>query len=809
MSALPQRARRSFVADPRSVAHARRFARALLEEWGAPELTDNAALVVSELVTNAVVHTGTTAVVDLRLDAQTLRVEVEDQHPSRALPTGVASPDGESEGGRGLLITSALASSWGVEYTQASKRVWLVCNRERVPGSDGTSARARRSVTVHGTAVAVVELDAAGTVVEWNPDATRVFGWQPEQVVGRPFHQLVDPVAGERPPEGPAPARGVWQGVYSLLAVDGTPVPVFASHSAVTGGDGSALLLVPEKRRILLEQPPAPAKPKPARRDSDPLRLRSDALLRLAVDDYLPLATERVRDALDADASYLLIGHDVEDEFEVVALSGLADSVRGARLAAGEPGAPDARNPHLPVVVPDEAAAKARPLYGTTARSLVTVPVVAAGRVIGALAVASDQRDAFSDDQCVELQQLADSLALAADRARLQASERERRGWLTFVAEAGVLLAGSLDQEMTMAITGQIVVPRLAVWCAVHLDDDRGEPVLQQVWHADERLVEDLRNALLKTAPEDLADTQDLLLRGELTTFRLTARGRPFGHLTVGRPAGDPLRDDVLLVADSIARRAALAIDNAGAHGALLATGQALQRSLLPPSLPPVPGLDVGVVYEAAGEGTSAGGDFYDLFPVDGGTWCFVVGDVCGTGAEAAAVTGLARHTIRALIRAGFPVAPMLERLNAAILDEGERARFLTLVCGTFRMQGGNMHVSLVNAGHPAPFVTAADGKVRRIGSPQPLLGVLDRVDYVAEDHVVERGELFVALTDGVLERRDGERMLDDDGVVADLVGVGELPAQTVAERLRRLVLEFTDLPQRDDMAILVLRSGG
>ncbi len=74
---------------------------------------------------------------------------------------------------------------------------------------------------------------------------------------------------------------------------------------------------------------------------------------------------------------------------------------------------------------------------------------------------------------------------------------------------------------------------------------------------------------------------------------------------------------------------------------------------------------------------------------------------------------------------------------------------------------------------------------------------------------MLERGELLVALTDGVLERREGERMLDDDGVVAELVGVGELPAQTVAERLRRLVVEFTDLPQSDDMAILVLRIGG
>ena len=109
------------------------------------------------------------------------------------------------------------------------------------------------------------------------------------------------------------------------------------------------------------------------------------------------------------------------------------------------------------------------------------------------------------------------------------------------------------------------------------------------------------------------------MLAGELTTLRLLARGRGIGHLVLGRPVGSPLRDDVLLVTESIARRAALAIDNARAHGALLATGQALQASLLPPSLPDVPGLEVGVVYEAAGEGTAAGGDFYDIFPVDGG----------------------------------------------------------------------------------------------------------------------------------------------------------------------------------------------
>ena len=807
MSALPQRARRSFDAHPRSVAEARRFARGQLEEWGAPELCDSAALVVSELVTNAVVHTGTTTVVDLRLDAHSLRVEVEDQHPGRVLPTGLPTPSDDSESGRGLGITSSLASSWGVEYTSVAKRVWLVCDRDVAPGGNG-HGRVPHRVSVHGAAVAVVELAADGTVSAWNPDATRLFGWQPSQVVGLPFHQIVDPVAGERPPAETGPGAGAWQGVYSLLAGDGSAVPVFASHT-VRGKEGSALLLVPESQRGLIEHP-ALQRPQTGggRRESDPLGLRDDTLLRLAVDDYLPLAVERVRDALDADASYLLIVHEVDDAFEVVAVSGLPDAVRGTQVAAGDPGAPDARSPHLPVVVTDEASTQVRPLAGTSARSLATVPVVAEGRVIGALTVASDQRDGFSDDQCVLLQRLADSLALAADRARLQASERERRGWLTFVAEAGDLLAHSLDQEMTMAITGQIVVPRLATWCAVYLDDERGKPALHQVWHADEREVADVRKALEAAGFEALQRPPVDLLPGEVTILRLLARGRDLGCLVLGRPLGNPLRDDMLLVAESVSRRAALAIDNARAHGALQATGRALQRSLLPPSLPSVPGLEVGVVYEAAGEGASVGGDFYDLFPIDGGNWCFVVGDVCGAGAEAAAVTGLARHTIRSLTRAGFPVAPALERLNSAILDEGERSRFLTLVCGIFRQQRGRVHVSMVNAGHPAPFVTGPDHAVRRIGTPQMLLGVMDQVEYVAEQHVLERGELLVALTDGVLERRSGDRMLDDDGVVAELQRVGSLPAQAVAERLLRLVVEFTDEPASDDMAIMALRVG-
>lgn len=822
MSVLSRRAHHSFAAEARSVAEARRFARTKLDEWGATDLVDSASLVVSELVTNAVVHTGTTARLDLRLESRDLRIEVEDRHPGRTVPMVAERPAEDSEHGRGLMITTSLAAAWGVEYTPTTKRVWAVCERAGLPAprSPGPVEGAEQG----DTRVAVVEVSPAGEVAAWNDDATHLFGWAGEEVLGTELGDLVEPAAGEAPPPDEKAFTGAatWQGSYALLCRDGTALTVFASHVPAAVDKGGVVLLVPEEQRTLLEHPrPAPV----TGASSTPLGLREDALVRLGVTEYLTLAVERVRDAIAADAVYLLLTRDFDEELEVVAVSGLPGSLAGTRLPAGAPGTPDPHNPRLPVVVHDLEETSVPLLTGTELRSLVAVPVIVEGRVIGSLGAASERLEGFTDDQSVELQRYADSLAVGADRARLQASERERRGWLSFLADAGYLLAGSLDPEMTMAITGQILVPRIATWCAIHLTDPRGNQVLHQVWHEDERQVEPLRD-LLEERDGDEPGAADPLEHGVpgyfVTHIPLAARGRTIGGLTLGRTRGELSRSEFYPVVDSIARRAALAIDNARAHGELQTVGRTLQESLLPPSVPAVPGVDVGVVYEPADETAAAGGDFYDLFAVEGGRWCFVVGDVCGAGAAAAAITGLARHTIRALVRAGFPIADTLERLNDAILDEGERSRFLTLVCGTLQPVDGRMQLTLVNAGHPAPFLvenggaenggdgnggTGNAGTVRELGTPQPLLGVMDNASYHAEHHVLHRGDLLVTLTDGVLERRrDPDHMLGVAGVVAELRAATRLPAQAVAERLRRRVADFAEEPSHDDIAILALR---
>lgn len=702
----PIETHRTFEPLDSSVGAARWFVRHALESWGIETLTDSAVLAVSELVTNAVIHAGTAVRVGLAIDAESLRIEVRDFHPGRSLPMSPRPPSEDSERGRGLLIASALTSTWGVTYTDGAKSVWLSfpipagLDQSLAPGDPGEDRTHDQQVSRRGR--------AQGST-------------SPPQQVG----------------------------------------------------------------------------------------LRAEALNRLSLDDYLRLAVEHARDTLGADAAYLMLARDFDLHYEVRAVSGLDEGLRGTRWDAHAPGAPDARNPHLPLSIPDLTATPVPFLAGTALRSLVVVPVSVDGRVTGALGVASERIAGFTDDQAALLQRIADSTAVAAERARLRVAERERRGWLSFLAEAGDLLAGSLDQAMTMAITGQIVVPRLAGWCAVYLDDERQVPVLQQVWHHDERLNAPLRAALAATSPERIRSSDDPLLQGEVLSIPLVARGQHIGVLVLARTPDDPLNAEVLLVIESVVRRAALAIDNARAHGTLQAVGEALQRSLLPPSIPDVPGLDVGVVYEAAGEKSTVGGDFYDFFAVSDGRWCFAVGDVCGTGAEAAAVTGLARHTIRALALAGFPTSEILERLNTAILDEGERARFLTLVCGVLEpARGGRFLMTLVCAGHPPPFLVRPGEAARQLGRPQSLLGVTSDVGYAAEQHILERGDLLVTVTDGVLERRDGERMLDESGLLAELEHGVELPAQAVAERIRRLVLDFTPVPQMDDMAILAIRLG-
>jgi serine phosphatase RsbU (regulator of sigma subunit) len=294
---------------------------------------------------------------------------------------------------------------------------------------------------------------------------------------------------------------------------------------------------------------------------------------------------------------------------------------------------------------------------------------------------------------------------------------------------------------------------------------------------------------------------------GETVVLPLVARNRVIGMLTLGKPTDEHFRQEILELAEDLSRRAALALDNARLYSERTAISQALQRSLLPPELPEVEGVEVEVIYRAAGEGNEVGGDFYDLFPISDGAYGFAIGDVCGTGPNAAAVTGLARHALRLLAREGLSGPAVLERLNSAILDEGARSRFLTLLYGEMRPQeDGSAELKVVCAGHPLPLRLRQDGTVEPAAEPQPLLGVMEDLELYEETVTLDPGDVLLCVTDGVTERREGTRMLGDDGLADVLTTCTGLTAGAVAARVMRAVERFASDAPSDDMAILAMR---
>jgi serine phosphatase RsbU (regulator of sigma subunit)/anti-sigma regulatory factor (Ser/Thr protein kinase) len=796
--------------EPAAAAAARRFVRQTLQSWDITErsteagrLVDDAVLLTSELVTNAVVHAGTALDVTCRIASGELEIAVRDRHPARTLPDIPATAATSAERGRGLLLPTALASSWGVTYARTAKAVWF------------------RMSLAHREAADDQATPPAGTDLN-SPDFATPAN-TPRSITPSPHlgpSSIPTPTGHSTHADHSGPA-----GNNGHSDLDGPSGPA--------GGDGAeAGYVASSEPEVTVVRPSKALAPVSSHAplsaiDEATAGLRPD-LGTLSYDELLRHTVETARDVVTADAAYALVA-DEDGELRVRAAAGLGVS---ESLFA----------PSVPAVFADGAAA----------RSLVTVPFLVDGRVTGVLGAAATSADRFDGTDATKLQRVADRVAISLERARLSELERKRRGRIGFLAEASELLASTLDQEKTISLIAQLVVPRLAAWCAVLLADEAGvlQPEPVYVWHADESLIDPLAGLLAAVGPPeadeagrswslamdigpDLADEAMVLASDAAWCFPLAARGRSLGVVVIGRPRGDRPPREALELAEDLARRAALALDNARLYEQQQLTSQALQRSLLPPELPHIPGIDLSVAHQVAGEGNEVGGDFYDVFPAGPDRWRFAIGDVCGTGPEAAAVTGLARHALRILAREGHDVADVVGRLNELILEESARGRFLTLLHGEITVlgetpdpdregtlfaraeEGGSppaFRLRLVSAGHPLPLLLRAgdpSGVPQPAAEPQPLLGVMSDLSYTAQTASLFPGDVLLSVTDGITERKDahGRLLDDDDGLAALLAHCRGLNAGAVAARIVRAAEDFGAAPRTDDMALLVLRA--
>jgi serine phosphatase RsbU (regulator of sigma subunit)/anti-sigma regulatory factor (Ser/Thr protein kinase) len=286
------------------------------------------------------------------------------------------------------------------------------------------------------------------------------------------------------------------------------------------------------------------------------------------------------------------------------------------------------------------------------------------------------------------------------------------------------------------------------------------------------------------------------------------------GLVTTGTRRFGP--DDVVL-ARELAARASQAIANATLYRERAHVARTLQATLLPTSVPRIPGLEVAGRFVAGGDGVDVGGDFYDVFPggdLSGGTWNVVIGDVRGKGVEAAALTGVARTTIRsAAINEGSP-AMVLRHLNEVLLrsrpheelSEDPDPRFCSVVLGTLHRLESGFAVDLAVAGHPLPFLLRADGSTEQVGLVGTLLGIVadPRISDVRVH--LEAGDALVLYTDGVTERHAGDRFFEEEGLASVLGRCAGFTAATLAERVETAARAFGEDDLRDDLAIVVVR---
>jgi serine phosphatase RsbU (regulator of sigma subunit) len=262
-------------------------------------------------------------------------------------------------------------------------------------------------------------------------------------------------------------------------------------------------------------------------------------------------------------------------------------------------------------------------------------------------------------------------------------------------------------------------------------------------------------------------------------------------------------RDEAVLT--QLAQLASVAISNAQLYDRERTIARTLQRSLRPGGLPPVPGLSAAVRFRPAGEGIELGGDFYDLFSAGDGAWTALIGDVQGKGPDAAAVTALARHTMRAAAAYESRPSGVLALLHHALREQtGDEGRFCTVCYAHLRTHPGKVILELACGGHPLPLVIAPDGSVTPVGQLGTLLG--SDIAPLLTDVTVELGpgEVLVFYTDGVTEvRRRRQEVFGHNELVDLLKTCAGLPPDAVADRVEAAVLAASEGRLRDDMAIL------
>jgi serine phosphatase RsbU (regulator of sigma subunit) len=434
----------------------------------------------------------------------------------------------------------------------------------------------------------------------------------------------------------------------------------------------------------------------------------------------------------------------------------------------------------------------------------------------------------------------ADDAREEAEEARQEVERSRSRIWL--LAEAGRRMAESMDWESTLQTVVRTGVPAVADWASLTIVEG-GNLRVVAVAHRDlerERIaweliaryppdiralvgsakvirtgeldvVEDLPREARQAAaqdPEHLSLLESFDVR-HLAIAPLTTPSGVIGTLTFGMgESGRRLAPEDLELITSLAARAALHIQNARLYAERSHIAEVLQASLRPRALPTINGAEVATRFMPAGEHTEVGGDFYDVFRSGDGVWTAIVGDVTGKGPEAAAVTALARHTLRTASLLEDSPGANLALLNWVLGADSNEPDFCTVLYVRLCPGEGGLDCRFANGGHPAPLILRADGRVEALDATRgPLLGAFGDARYEETTVSLAPGELILMYTDGVTEVRRRQAEFGERELAATVAACVDRSAEEVVANVLHHALELQAGQPLDDIALLAVRA--
>ncbi|MGH9280570.1 MAG: SpoIIE family protein phosphatase [Acidimicrobiales bacterium] len=692
-------------------------------------LADDAALVLSELMTNALLHGGGCTGIDVSPIVDGIRIEVRD--PSRLAPM-MGRPSDESLTGRGLRLVARVAARWGTEIEPSGKVMWAeITNAHNDPRS---------------------ALDEDELLALWDA------GWD----YGRATETRYRVELGDVPTDLLLSAKSHVDNVVREFTL--------AAAGARTGLTAEVPAHLATLVRAVVERF-ADARVAIKRQALDAAR-RGDPVTRLALD--LPAS------AADAAEEY------------VAALDEVDAYCRARRLLTLEspPQHHVFRHWYIEELVSQlRASAAGRP---------APVPVTFTRRLLTEVdRVAEAQR---KSERAARLYTVASALATASTPEAVADAVLNEGVAALGARGGGLLLASGDDQLLLPGAVGydDAVVARLRT------ESKDAELPAAMALRTGEAVWLESRSERDERFPQ-LAGLEAGTV--SLCALPLEVQGKRLGALRFSFGEARLFDDEERRFVLALAAQAAQALDRAQLQRRSIEVSRRLQRSLLPPTIPSIPGIEIAAVYNPFGDGMDVGGDFYDMWEVRPGRWALAVGDAAGTGPEAAALTALVRHTLRALTLGDLEPAQVMRTLNTALLDaaaEPNTERFCTAVFGVVTTDGP-VEALVASGGHPLPIVRRADGRMEKVPLDGMLLGLFDDA---AVDQVrvrLDPGDTMVLVTDGVLEARDGGEQFGVEGVER-VLGEEFTSAAATTAALERAVLRHTGGGLSDDMAAVVLR---